>query len=127
MMIEKHFEEFDKEAFNKETFEDSRIDDAFDILDEGPEPHFDDIKVRKDLTSLEFEAAEKFKKEELTEEEVSRMLEKVAELGEHNPRYTFLAGLKNKILSEKGRERVEELRRKRERGEKKEGSGMFDF
>jgi len=115
MAIEGHFDDFDKKAFEEERDEDSEIDGVLDVFDRhSSDPHFKDIKIEKDLTPFELEAAKKFNEGKLKEEEITRMLEQVGELGEHNPRYAFLAGLKNKILSLDAWRRLDERKRRSE-------------
>jgi len=116
MAIEGHFEDFDRESFKKEQNEDPRIDDAFSVVDEDPsDPHFSETKPRPDkFTDNEFEVARKFKKRELTEEELNEKFKKVGDLKEGNPRLEFFAAIRNKILKEWASKYLEEKRKKKE-------------
>lgn len=113
MAIERHFEDFDKKALKEEQGEDPRIDDVFSIINADPsDPHFNEARPRPDkFTEDELEVARKFKKDNLTEDDIMKGFEKVGDLKEGNPRLEFLAGMMNKILEKKAWDKITKNRR----------------
>ncbi len=117
--MERHFEGFERDAFKEEQNEDPRIDDAFSVIDEDlSDPHFTEAKPRPDkLTDSELEVAKKFNEDNLTEEELNEKFEKANSLKEGNPRFEFLAAIRNKVLTKKAWRRLEERKKNHEAGE----------
>lgn len=101
MGIERHFPDFRKEL--KQLVGDDRdTTDAVDFINEySSDPHLESLDVSK-LTDDDLALLEKFRNNELTEDEVNEHLEHLAD---GSPSSNFAAAIRNKLVMQKGWER----------------------